>query len=87
MNQDILDFMWNATNSPSWEFYDNFQNISDYYFSGNISDGEDDEKDVHSSILPWWASIIWTLLFGALIVVAVGGNLLVMWIVLGRSIK
>ena len=36
--------------------------------------------------LPWWAMTIWGLVFGILIMVAVSGNLIVIWIVLGKAI-
>lgn len=36
-------------------------------------------------LLPWWQQLTWTLAFGSMLVVAVGGNAVVMWIVIGRS--
>ena len=32
-------------------------------------------------ILPWYQQIIWSLLFGSMVVIAAGGNLIVIWIV------
>lgn len=37
----------------------------------------------HQLAKDWWAISIWSILFGILILVAVGGNLIVIWIVLG----
>ncbi|MPC26146.1 Tachykinin-like peptides receptor 86C [Portunus trituberculatus] len=36
-------------------------------------------------LLPWWQQLTWTLAFGAMLLVAVGGNAIVMWIVIGRK--
>ncbi|XP_048507058.1 tachykinin-like peptides receptor 99D isoform X2 [Athalia rosae] len=35
--------------------------------------------------LPWWRQMIWTVLFAGMIVVATGGNLIVIWIVLAHK--
>lgn len=35
-------------------------------------------------LLPWWQQLTWTLAFGAMLLVAVGGNAIVMWIVIGE---
>lgn len=36
-------------------------------------------------LLPWWQQLTWTLAFGAMLIIAVGGNAIVMWIVIGES--
>lgn len=36
-------------------------------------------------VLPWWRQMIWTLLFRALIIIATGGNLTIIWIVLAHK--
>jgi hypothetical protein len=36
--------------------------------------------------LPWWQKTVWSVVFGAMLLVAVGGNAIVMWIVLGTSL-
>ncbi|XP_066582342.1 tachykinin-like peptides receptor 99D [Prorops nasuta] len=36
-------------------------------------------------ILPWWRQMIWTVLFAVMIIVATGGNLIVVWIVLAHK--
>lgn len=38
-------------------------------------------------LLPWWQQLTWTLAFGAMLLVAVGGNAIVMWIVIGEGSK
>ncbi|XP_012230891.1 tachykinin-like peptides receptor 86C [Linepithema humile] len=34
--------------------------------------------------LPWWPKLCWSLLFGAILLIATGGNIIVMWIVLAH---
>jgi len=34
--------------------------------------------------LYWWQKLLWTLIFALIILVATGGNIIVMWIVLGK---
>lgn len=34
--------------------------------------------------MPWWAQTAWTLVFTLMITVAIGGNCIVMWIVVGK---
>ncbi|XP_067616737.1 tachykinin-like peptides receptor 99D isoform X2 [Eurosta solidaginis] len=34
-----------------------------------------------SFILPWWRQVLWTILFGFMVMVATGGNLIVIWVV------
>ncbi|XP_035216198.1 tachykinin-like peptides receptor 99D [Stegodyphus dumicola] len=36
-------------------------------------------------ILPWWQQLVWSLIFGGMIFVATGGNVIVMWIVLAHK--
>lgn len=33
-------------------------------------------------VLPWWRQVLWSILFGGMVIVATGGNLIVVWIVL-----
>lgn len=42
-------------------------------------------SDVVSFILPWWRQLLWTILFGGMVIVATGGNLIVIWIVLAHK--
>lgn len=34
--------------------------------------------------LPWWQKLTWSMVFAAILLVATGGNIIVMWIVLGK---
>ncbi|XP_060824517.1 neuromedin-K receptor-like isoform X3 [Bombus pascuorum] len=52
-----------------------------YYNNTNITDLQLGNQ----FILPWWRQMIWTLLFACMIVVATGGNLIVIWIVLAHK--
>lgn len=36
--------------------------------------------------LPWWEKLSWALIFSAMLLVAIGGNAIVMWIVLGEQL-
>ncbi|XP_068631120.1 tachykinin-like peptides receptor 99D [Battus philenor] len=38
-----------------------------------------------SFILPWWRQVLWTVLFGGMVVVSTVGNLVVIWIVLANK--
>ena len=35
-------------------------------------------------ILPWWRTLIWAILFTLTIVISIGGNLIVIWIVVAH---
>ncbi|KYN33604.1 Tachykinin-like peptides receptor 86C, partial [Trachymyrmex septentrionalis] len=37
--------------------------------------------------LPWWQKLFWSLIFAVILFVATGGNIIVMWIVLGKKIN
>lgn len=37
--------------------------------------------------LPWWQKLFWSLIFAVILLVATGGNIIVMWIVLGKKIN
>ncbi|XP_043600159.1 tachykinin-like peptides receptor 99D isoform X1 [Bombus pyrosoma] len=52
-----------------------------YYNNTNITD----LQLRNQFVLPWWRQMIWTLLFACMIVVATGGNLIVIWIVLAHK--
>nr|QPB70566.1 putative tachykinin-related peptide receptor III [Homarus americanus] len=45
--------------------------------TGNVTLGEENKYQ-----LPWWHQLIWSVFFGGMVVVATGGNLIVIWIVL-----
>lgn len=42
-------------------------------------------SDVNQFILPWWRQLLWSILFGGMVIVATGGNLIVVWIVLAHK--
>lgn len=35
--------------------------------------------------LPWWQKLFWSLIYAVIVLVAIGGNSIVMWIVLGKE--
>ncbi|XP_075147237.1 tachykinin-like receptor at 99D [Haematobia irritans] len=43
--------------------------------------GNDTYGDI-SFILPWWRQVLWSILYGVMVIVATGGNLIVVWIVI-----
>ncbi|XP_036213657.2 tachykinin-like peptides receptor 99D isoform X1 [Bactrocera oleae] len=52
--------------------------------SMNIYSGINDTlvDDDISFILPWWRQVLWSILFGGMVLVATGGNLIVVWVVM-----
>ncbi|ODN06402.1 Tachykinin-like peptide receptor 99D [Orchesella cincta] len=46
---------------------------------------EDEEGAAFQAAVPWWRQIIWSILFGAMVVVACTGNVTVIWIVLAHK--
>lgn len=34
--------------------------------------------------LPWWQKLAWSVVFSLMLIVAIGGNIIVIWIVLGK---
>ncbi|XP_037074776.1 tachykinin-like peptides receptor 99D [Pollicipes pollicipes] len=46
---------------------------------------EEGELGFNQFIMPWWRQVVWTLIYIALVVVATGGNLIVIWIVLAHK--
>lgn len=43
------------------------------------------EEDHNQFILPLWRQVLWSLLFAGMVLVATGGNLIVIWIVLANK--
>lgn len=52
--------------------------------SGNDT-GDDDQSNNNQFILPLWKQLLWTFLYAGMVVVATGGNLIVIWIVLAHK--
>ena len=54
--------------------------------SGSSSIGSEESSlsvgETNQFILPWWRTLLWTMLFGGMVIVSTGGNLIVIWIVL-----
>ncbi|XP_012283345.1 tachykinin-like peptides receptor 99D [Orussus abietinus] len=63
-------------------------NYSSTWFENLTYRNDTNQTDLQMSnkfILPWWRQMIWTVLFAGMIVVATGGNLIVIWIVLAHK--
>lgn len=54
-------------------------------FSFNNSSDHNATQVYNQFILPLWRQVLWTLLFAGMVVVATGGNLIVIWIVLANK--
>lgn len=72
------DYPINATDGYDYS-PDNESYTYDYVGPTNSSD------PAVSFILPWWRQLLWTILFGGMVIVATGGNLIVIWIVLAHK--
>ena len=48
----------------------------------SFASGDTNLDDENMFILPWYQQLIWSLFFGIMVIVAAGGNLIVIWIVL-----
>ncbi|XP_024082499.1 tachykinin-like peptides receptor 99D isoform X2 [Cimex lectularius] len=59
-------------------------NTSLAWDTGNYS-FNDTYEDGNQFVLPLWRQLIWTFLFGGIVIVATGGNLIVIWIVLAHK--
>ncbi|XP_065372364.1 tachykinin-like peptides receptor 99D [Calliphora vicina] len=58
-------------------------NCSLYTTSLNSWNNSTNDTSVDISfILPWWRQVLWSILFGGMVIVATGGNLIVVWIVM-----
>jgi len=53
--------------------------------AGNNSSIEEDGMFENQFILPWWRQVLWTVLYAGMVVVATGGNVIVIWIVLAHK--
>lgn len=57
-------------------------NASDAYNMSMNATGYESLEESNVFILPWYQQIIWSLLFGSMVLIAAGGNAIVIWIVL-----
>jgi tachykinin-like receptor len=71
---------------------DSFDNITttlwpndSFVFNNTPSNHSGSQVDPNQFILPLWRQVLWTLLFAGMVVVATGGNLIVIWIVLANK--
>jgi tachykinin-like receptor len=53
--------------------------------NGTSAPGNDTQEDHNQFILPLWRQVLWSLLFAGMVLVATGGNLIVIWIVLANK--
>ncbi|KPJ19314.1 Tachykinin-like peptides receptor 99D [Papilio machaon] len=68
--------------SDGHNFYVTFYDVA----KDNYINQTGNSTEVYQSfILPWWRQVLWTVLFGGMVVVATVGNLVVIWIVLANK--
>lgn len=75
-----IEVFLNSTVSDPWNISLLMENYT-YHNNTNITD----LQLRNQFILPWWRQMIWTLLFAGMIIVATGGNLIVIWIVMAHK--
>ena len=80
--QSLCDHCQNDTSDEGIVNYDQYNFLEADYGFCNFTFNETDCRDVNPWIRPWWVQTIWSILFGGMVVVATGGNLIVIWIVL-----
>lgn len=78
-NASGLEYEDQMVNGTSYSPFLNDTNSTFFPFLNGTDDGlwEENKYD-----LPWWHQLIWSVVFGGMVVVATGGNLIVIWIVL-----
>lgn len=91
------DLMSNSYNCRKWELSFNKMNESIWSSTTTLWPNEtstpsndslyfnDAQEDHNQFILPLWRQVLWSLLFASIVVVATGGNLIVIWIVLANK--
>ena len=79
----------NDNNESSYSLNDFATNLTkslDYLDGIDCNIGDDSLSGAgggsNQFILPWWRTLLWTMLFGGMVIVSTGGNLIVIWIVL-----
>ncbi|KAF4525101.1 hypothetical protein B566_EDAN006323 [Ephemera danica] len=77
----VTDPFGNDAASFNISLYDNQSDYGNIYV-GNASNNGTLENQF---ILPWWRQLIWTVLYAGMVVVATGGNVIVIWIVLAHK--
>lgn len=60
-------------------------NGSAFENANNSLNSTDQDDDGNQFILPIWKQMLWTFLYAGMVVVATGGNLIVIWIVLAHK--
>ncbi|XP_069945096.1 tachykinin-like peptides receptor 99D [Cherax quadricarinatus] len=75
----VRDLVWNGTNL---EYEDQTLNDSFLLMNGTGGTVNETQWEENKYNLPWWHQLIWSIFFGGMVVVATGGNLIVIWIVL-----
>ncbi len=68
--------------SPNLNYSTTFN--SDYNISTTLAETEE-IPDRNIFILPWYQQLLWSLIFGVMVFVAAGGNIIVIWIVLAHK--
>ncbi|CAG9136568.1 unnamed protein product [Plutella xylostella] len=80
-------FLASGSNESSSFTTEPYSNHVTYYgdFVHSFNNSGNETEVYQSFILPWWRQLLWTALFGGMVVVATVGNLVVVWIVLANK--
>lgn len=78
-----VDYQGNYSQNDTGYDYDLFEYPNQNYH--NYTRNYNTSNDTNVFILPWWRQLIWSILFGGMVIVATGGNLIVIWIVLAHK--
>ncbi|XP_048478822.1 tachykinin-like peptides receptor 99D isoform X2 [Plutella xylostella] len=80
-------FLASGSNESSSFTTEPYSNHVTYYgdFEHSFNNSGNETEVYQSFILPWWRQLLWTALFGGMVVVATVGNLVVVWIVLANK--
>lgn len=86
-NSSICDEIWrqvlNKNSSHYQQKIDNDENLTSF-FDKCLNKTLLDEITTQPYILPWYGQLAWTLIFAVMILVAIIGNLIVMWIIVAH---
>ncbi|XP_066981472.1 tachykinin-like peptides receptor 99D isoform X1 [Macrobrachium rosenbergii] len=76
--------LWNTTEQEYVEEFSNLSllNSTNCTWNGTQWICPQGEWEPNPYNLPWWHQLIWSVVFGGMVLVATGGNLIVIWIVL-----
>ncbi|CAG2110962.1 unnamed protein product, partial [Medioppia subpectinata] len=95
MDSMVIELTGSATGGGEGHFGSSAVNMSDwssmttladtYWNSSTMVSTTPDMQEENVYILPLWQQFLWSFIFGLMVVVAAGGNIIVIWIVLAHK--